>query len=124
LKQQYQQNNLNVSDTYSEDDRKPAAVENREPRDVEKGEGGGGRVKLPPSATTQSKRARSSSSRHKRSHKHSRKHKHGHRDKSSRNNLMVTTKRLPPPIFSARHMHPHPRRLIGVRQNLFLWRTT
>jgi hypothetical protein len=75
-----------MSDTYSEDDRKPAAVENREPRDVEKGEGGGGGVKLPPSATTQSKRARSSSSRHKRSHKHSHKHKHGQRHKSSRNN--------------------------------------
>jgi hypothetical protein len=87
LKQQYQQNNLNMSDTYSEDDRKPAAVKYREPRDVEKGEGGGGRVKLPPSATTtQSKRARSSSSRHKRSHKHSHKHKQHHHDKSSQNN--------------------------------------
>jgi hypothetical protein len=87
LKQQYQQNSLNMSDTYSEDDRKPTAVEDREPRDVEKGEGGGGGVKLPPSATTtQSKRARSSSSRHKRSHKHSHKHKHHHRDKASRNN--------------------------------------
>jgi hypothetical protein len=76
-----------MSDTYSEDDRKPAAVEYREPRDVEKGEGGGGRVKLPPSATTtQSKRAQSSSSHQKRSHKHSRKHKHHHRDKLSRNN--------------------------------------
>jgi hypothetical protein len=75
-----------MSDTYSEDDRKPAAVENREPRDVEKGEGGGGGVKLPPSATRPSKRARSSSSRHKRSHKHSHKHKHGQRHKSSRNN--------------------------------------
>jgi hypothetical protein len=86
LKQQYQQNNPSMSDTYSEDDRKPAAVKNREPRDVEKGEGGGGRVKLPPSATTQSKRARSSSSRHKRSHKHSHKHKQHHHDKSSQNN--------------------------------------
>ncbi len=36
-----------MSDTYSEDDRKPTAVEYREPRDVEKGEGGGGGVKLP-----------------------------------------------------------------------------
>jgi hypothetical protein len=76
-----------MSDTNSEDDRKPAAVEDREPRDVKKGEGGGGGVKLPPSATTtQSKRAQSSSSRHKRSHKHSHKHKHGHRDKASRKN--------------------------------------
>jgi hypothetical protein len=75
-----------MSDTYSEDDRKPAAVEYREPRDVEKGEVSCS-VKLPPSsATTQSKHARSSSSRHKGSHKHSHKHKHGHRDKSSRNN--------------------------------------
>jgi hypothetical protein len=73
-----------MSDTYSEDDRKPAAVENREPRDVEKGEGGGGRVKLPPSATTQSKSAQLSSSRHKRSHKH--KHKHDHHDQSLQNN--------------------------------------
>jgi hypothetical protein len=73
-----------MSETNSEDDRKPAAVKNREPRDVEKGEGsgGGGGIKLLPSVTTQSKRAQSSSSRHKRSHKH----KHGQRDKSSRNN--------------------------------------
>jgi hypothetical protein len=70
-----------MSDTHSEDDRKPAAVKNREPRDVEKGKGGGGRLKLLPSATTtQPKRARSSSSRHNRSHKHSHKHKHHHRD--------------------------------------------
>jgi hypothetical protein len=76
-----------MSDTYSEDDRKPTAVEYREPRDVQKGEGDGGGVKLPPSATTtQSKRAQSSSSRHKRSHKHSHQHRHHHRDKSSRNN--------------------------------------
>jgi hypothetical protein len=77
-----------MSDTAFEDDRKPAAVEYREPRDVEKGKGGGGGggVKLPPSATTQSKRARSSSSRHKRSHKHSHKHKQHHHDKSSQNN--------------------------------------
>jgi hypothetical protein len=76
-----------MSDTYSEDDRKPAAVEYREPRNVEKGEGSDGGVKLPPSGTTtQSKRARSSSSRHKGSHKHSHKHKQHHRDKSSRNN--------------------------------------
>jgi hypothetical protein len=77
-----------MSDTHSEDDRKPAAVEYREPRDFEKGKGGGGGggVKLPPSATTQSKRARSSSSRHKRSHKHSHKHKQHHHVKSSQNN--------------------------------------
>ncbi len=37
--------------------------------------------------------------------------------------MMVTTKRLPLPILSARHMHPHPRHLI-LRQNLFLWPTT
>jgi hypothetical protein len=73
-----------MSDTYSEDDRKPAAVENREPRDVEKGEGGGGRVKLPPSARSPNKGPQSSSSRHKRSHKH--KHKHHHHDQSLQNN--------------------------------------
>jgi hypothetical protein len=39
-----------MGDTYSEDDTKPAAVEYREPRDVEKGKGGGG-VKLPPSVS-------------------------------------------------------------------------
>jgi hypothetical protein len=75
-----------MSDTYFEDDRKPTAVEYREPRDVEKGEGGGGGIKLLPSATTQSKSAQSSSSRHKGSHKHSHKHKHHHRDKYSQNN--------------------------------------
>jgi hypothetical protein len=75
-----------MSDTAFEDDRKPAAVENREPRDVEKGEGGGGRVKLPPSATTQSKSTQLSSSRHKRSHKHKHKHKHHHHDQSLQNN--------------------------------------
>jgi hypothetical protein len=31
-----------MSDTYFEDDRKPASVEDREPRDVEKGEGSRG----------------------------------------------------------------------------------
>jgi hypothetical protein len=31
-----------MSDTYSEDDRQPVAVEYREPRDVEKGKGDGG----------------------------------------------------------------------------------
>jgi hypothetical protein len=66
-----------------EDDRKPAAVDEKEPRDLEKGGGGGGGgVKLSPSsASTQSKRAhQSSSSRHKQSHKHSQKraHKHSH----------------------------------------------
>ncbi len=50
--------NASIEDvTTAEDDRKPAAVECREPRDLEKGEGGGGRVKLPPSATTRSKHA-------------------------------------------------------------------
>jgi hypothetical protein len=78
-----------MSDTYSEDDRKPAAIEDREPRDLEKGKGGGGgRVKLPPSATMQSNHAQSSSSRHKRSHKH----QHHHHDESLQNNQ--TTKPL------------------------------
>lgn len=49
-----------MSETNSDDDRKPAAVEDRELRDLEKGEGGGGGcVKLPPSASAQSNRARS-----------------------------------------------------------------
>ncbi len=91
-----------MSDTYSEDDRKPTAVEYREPRDVEKGEGGGGGVKLPPSANM----ATVTSLR-----------------ETIALQMMVTTKRLPLPILSARHMHPHPRHLI-LRQNLFLWPTT
>jgi hypothetical protein len=74
-----------MSDTYSEDDRKPAAVKYREPRDLEKGEGSGGGVNLPVSATTQSKSAQSSSSRHKHSHEQ----KQHHRDKSSRNNHTI-----------------------------------
>lgn len=71
-----------MSDYIFEDDRKPAAVEEKELQDIEKGEGGG--VKLSPSAAASA--ARSSSTRqHKQSHKHSKKrrhHHHGH--KSSR----------------------------------------
>ncbi len=70
-----------MSDALIENDRKPAAVEEKEPRDLEKGEGG---VKLPPSAKAQSRATQSSSSRHKRSHKHSQKHKHHHHNKTSR----------------------------------------
>jgi hypothetical protein len=36
--------------------------------------------------------------------------------------MMVTVKRLPPTILGAHQMRP--RRLIGVRQNLFLWLVT
>jgi hypothetical protein len=94
-----------MSDTYSEDDRKPAAVEYREPRDVEKGEGGGGGVKLPPSATTQSKSTQLSSSRHKRSHKHKHKHKHHHHDQSLQNNQ--TTRMNDAPVIDSRHKRSH-----------------
>jgi hypothetical protein len=69
-----------MSEEAFEDDRKPAAVDEKEPRDLEKGEGCGG-VKLSPSASTQSKCAHQSlSSHHKQSHKHSQKHadKHSH----------------------------------------------
>jgi hypothetical protein len=78
-----------MSEEDFEGDRKPAASEEKEPRDIKKGIGEGGDgdvVKLPPSATTQSKSAQSLSSRHKRTDKHSRMDKHGHRDKSSRVN--------------------------------------
>jgi hypothetical protein len=43
-----------MSDTFSEDDRKPVAVEYREQRDVKKGKGDGG-IKLLPSVTMKSK---------------------------------------------------------------------
>jgi hypothetical protein len=70
-----------MSDKTFEDNRKPAAVEEKEPRGLEKGESGS--VKLPPSSG-QSRNTRSSSSHHKRSHKDSQKHKHYHCNKSSR----------------------------------------
>lgn len=67
-----------------EDDRKPAAVQEKEPRDLEKGEGG---VLLPPSAAKPSssrhKQSHKHSHKHKRSHKHSHKHKHHHHNKTS-----------------------------------------
>ncbi len=60
-----------MSDTAFEDDRKLAAVDEREPRDLEKG---GGDVKLPQSANNHPHQQ----SHHKHSQGHSHKHQHHH----------------------------------------------